>query len=317
MLVLTLVIGGAAAPATAAERTGTRDIAVISSTRSGEEVRLYAQDTTDGGLCLDVVVAGSDERSDVTCARPPATPEGDLRPRVLTVGTSTIVYGAVSARTARLELTLYRRRAVQVRTHVAREYVGRHRDGARFYARALPAGAVIAATRALDFFGRTRAALDLNLLALPPARGRATITGLADELGRPSALVALDTRVLTDSGQRRRALCVGLRRRRLAPVPGRAVCSTSPRRVDVRYVGDCTSGRSVYYGFAPPVVRRARAVLADGSTRDMRMLRLPRRLGHRTRALLLELGAGSVRRVEALGAGGETLTTVRLAGGGC
>jgi hypothetical protein len=235
----------------------------------------------------------------------------------MTVGTSTIVYGAVTARTARLELSLYRRRPVQLQTNQAREYAGRHSTGTRFYAYALRSRAVIAAVRAIDFRGRTRAAVDLNLLALPPVNGRATLTRLPDELGRRSELVALDTRVLGRSTTRRRALCVGLRLRRLAPVPGRAVCSTSPRRVDVRFVGDCSSGRSVYYGFAPAAVRRARAVLDDGSTRNMRRLRVPARLGHRTRALLLELPRGTVRRIDAIGANGETLTTVNLSGSSC
>ena len=315
-LTLALVLG--ATPAAAAERTGSRDLAVVSGTPSGDEVRLFAQDTTEGGLCLDISV-GSYSRADGLCAPPPASARNGLRPRLLPYGRSTIVYGAVSGDTAHLELTLSKGRPVRLTTVRGRDYRGTH--DVRFYAYAMRSGVVIAATRALDASGRGLAADDVNELALPALNGRARLRRVRDELRLPSWLVALDTRLLAPTparpDHRRRGLCVGLQRVRRAPVAGRALCTTSSRRVDIPVAADCTTHRSVFYGFAPGAVRHARAVLTDGSVRRVRLLALPRRLHRATRAMLLELDGGSVQRIDAIGARGETLATITLNGGGC
>src|SRR4051794_3458018 len=53
-LALTLALALGTTPAAAAQRTGSRDLAVVSGTAAGEEVQLYAQDTMEDGLCLDI-----------------------------------------------------------------------------------------------------------------------------------------------------------------------------------------------------------------------------------------------------------------------
>jgi hypothetical protein len=318
-LALTLALALLAAPVGAAERTGSRALAVVSGTSAGEEVQLYAQDTKDGGLCLDITV-GATTNTDALCGRPSTGPRFDLRPRVLAMGSSTIVYGAVSPRTAVLELTLWSGRPVRLQTSRGRDYDGRH--DVRFYAYALRSRAVIAATRALDANGRGLAAADLNKLALPPLNGRVNLRRLPDELRKPSFLVASDTRLLSPTAarpdRRRRGVCVGLRQVGLPPVAGRAVCTTLPRRLDIQFSTDCTTHRSIFYGFAPGAVRRARAILTDGSSRRVTLLRMPRQLHRTTRAMLLVLqGGATVDRIEGLGSNGEPLATIRLDGGGC
>ena len=318
ILFLTLALAVLAAPAGAAERTGSRDLAVVSGTSAGAEVQLYAQDTTEGGLCLDVTV-GPAARVDGLCSPPPASPREDLVPRMFTAGETTVVYGAVSRRTAVLELTLSKGRPVRLATQRGRDYTGRH--DVRFYAYAMRSGIVIAATRAIGEEGRALAAADHNKLALPAFKGRAGLMRVPDELGKPSRIVALDTKLLapTESwpDRRLRGVCVGLQRVGLAPVAGRAVCSTSSRRLDVMFSADCTSHRSVFYGFAPGAVRRARAVMMDGSVRKVRLIALPRRLRRSTQAMVLVLQGGLVDRIEGLGAKGEPLATIQLGGGGC
>src|SRR3954447_5983186 len=99
-----------AAPAAAAERIGTPVTAVESG-----DVSLHVQDTTSGGVCLDLT-AGGEQRRDTICSRPSTRARDDLRPRTLALGASTIVYGAVSRGTAILELTLSRGRPVRLLT---------------------------------------------------------------------------------------------------------------------------------------------------------------------------------------------------------
>src|SRR4051794_21064375 len=99
-----------AAPAAAAERIGTPVTAVESG-----DVSLRVQDTTSGGVCLDLT-AGSEQRRDTICSRPSTRARDDLRPRTLVLADSTIVYGAVSRGTAILELTLSRGRPVRLLT---------------------------------------------------------------------------------------------------------------------------------------------------------------------------------------------------------
>jgi hypothetical protein len=312
VLPLTLVLALTADAAGAAQRTGNPVLAATGSTPDGRQLRLYAQDTDTGGLCLDV-----ETQRDQVCAKPPAAAVDDLRPRTLTLDGATVVYGAVTAATDTLELTLSTGRPVRLRTQKG-QTTGSH----RFYIAALRGAPVIAATAALDDEGDTRAALDLNLLALPPFKGRATVAFVRDELNRPSDVVALDTKILAptqaDPGRRKRALCVGLKRRDLpTPIAGRAVCATRTNRLDVRFAADCTTGRSVYYGFAPSVVRRARAILADGSVRAVALKRIPKRLGHRARAVVLELPGAIARQIRAYDSRGRRIATVRLVGGDC
>jgi hypothetical protein len=286
----------------------------------GTTVRLLAQDSSTGGLCLDVAI-GETVHQDGSCSRPSSSSAEDVRPRLLRTGGFTVVFGAVTRATTTVELTLSSGARARVRTHRGRDYRGAWAERVRFYAATLSGAPAIAAVRALDSQGRARAAADLNPLALPPVRGRAVLARLDDEQGRAAELLAVDTRVLVPTRSRRdrrvRALCVGLRSPASSAATGRAICATRPSRVEVRFTANCATGRTIIYGLAPSVIRRADVVLAGGSRRRVRVITVPGRLGHNSRALVATLQSGTAETVELSDAHGRRAATVRLAGGEC
>jgi hypothetical protein len=314
LAVVSLLALGAAVPALGAGRTGAPATVAHTTTVDGIAADLQVQDTSSGGLCLDLSLAGA-VRADPSCVAPPSTPEGDVQPRQVRAGSALIVYGAVSAGTRAVRLTLPAGRARTVATVAPSTYGGAFAGRVRFYLAALAAPAVGAAT-ALDAAGRPLASRDLNPMALPPLHLRRDVARLHDEIGRAARLVALDAAVLVrQPDARRRAVCVGIKPAGSATaLPGRSLCVTKSTRVDLRFAADCQSGRTVLYGVVPAVVRRMSVFLSGGSRRTMRLVALPRRISS-ARAVLLELAAGTPDSVVAYGAGGRRLATVRLAPG--
>jgi hypothetical protein len=320
-----LFIAVFAAPAAGAiaapPRTGAPATAVETQAPGGATVRLLAQDAATGGLCLDVAVDQT-VREDGVCPRPSQTAADDLRPRLVRAGGHTVLYGAVSNATATVELTLSTGRRVRAATQRGRDYRGAWAARVRFYVAAVAGEPTVAAVRALDARGRTRAAADVNRLALPPRRGRAVLASVVDETGHAAELLALDTRILTPTrsrpDRRTRALCVGLRSREpSSSATGRAICTTRPRQLEVRFAADCGTGRTILYGVVPSIVRRVDVVLAGGAQRRMRVIAVPRRLGHRSRGVVLVLERGSAESVIGYDARGRRLATIQLAGGEC
>ena len=318
-IILGLLTALALAPAASASDRGA--LAATAEHPDGSSVRVFASDAPANGVCLDIEAAGQGGH-DAACMPPSTTAATAVRGVRLARFTgstpATVAFGAVTGRTRTLEITFDRGRAVRVPAAPALEYTGAQASTARFYAVAVAGSRSVAAVRAFDASGRALAAADVSPMLLPARRGSAVLTQLQDEHNAPSSLVALDTRILSptrsDVDRRVRALCVGLKTRQAPPV-GRAVCIRKDSQVEVRFAGDCAQGRVLMYGVLPSLVRRAVAVLDNGQRRTVRLFKLPRYLGHRSKGLLLQQpGTVGFRALDAYSRTGRKLATVRLNG---
>jgi hypothetical protein len=317
--VAALVAAGtpAASAGAAVQRTGEPAMVAQSSGPGDATVALTAQDAALNGLCLDASYAGL-TAVDPVCSAPSAGAAGDLAPKTLRTSGATVFYGAVSAGTRRVDLVLSNRTIVQAPTTDGRSYGGVHAGRLRFYAVAVKGSPALGGVAARDEDGEARAARDVNPLALPPLRHRATLARVRDEAGKRAAFVVTAARILAPTraypGRRRPGLCAGLR---AGDVSGRAVCVRGGNRLEMRFSGSCKTGRQIVYGVAPSRVRRATAVLADGGRRAMRVRSVPRRVGRRGSTLLLEIASGEAKAVLAYDAAGRRVATATLSGAGC
>jgi hypothetical protein len=303
----------------AGDRSGDPVTVVTTPAPGGSTVDLRVQDTSGGGLCLDVVTDGM-LHADAACLAPPSSAAGDVQPHVLRLDGYEVVYGATTTGTTRVRLSFASRTVTTTTTRSS--YAGDYAGRVRFYAVALAHAPAIGSVTALASDGTARAARDLNQLALPANKGRASLASLTDEVGEPATLLALDTRILAPQparpDRRKRALCLGVRQQGdSAPLPGRSLCTVKRTRVDVRFSASCDTGRTVVYGIAPLLIHRAAAVFADGSQRNLRLITVPKRLGHRSRAVLLTVSGASPSSVLGYDARGRVIATVRLSGGSC
>jgi hypothetical protein len=295
--VCTAFLGALTPIAAAAERTGQAATVVTAGTLS-----VAAQPTAEGGVCLDVTRDGA-TTADALCPRPSA-----LGLRTLRLADATVFFGATTAATRRVDLTLGRR-TLRLPTRAASGFAG------RFYAIAVDGAPAVGAITARGRHGRVRAARDLDPLALPRLGARWVAGTVADELERPSEVVVSATRLLVSKhGRRRPALCAGLR---TEGVTGRAVCARKATRLEFRFAASCDTGRELLYGLAPAFVRSASAVLEDGSRRAVDVHRVPRKVRRAGSVLVAQVPNGRVKTVLVYDRRGTRVGSAKLSGGAC
>lgn len=305
----------ALAPATAAAQTPT----LQSTTPDDRAVALYVRDSGDL-RCLSVAVGGEAPRRSAPCAAAPRNVHEDARGlRVVYRATPeklAIIYGLVSSDTKSLKVRLGDGRLITIKPS----------GGA--YLRVLGGRAPVAAINALDARGVPRGAFDFDPRAVRFERGPFTLLSVPDERGNRGLLTAF-TALLYRERSTRRALhaCVAVSARRQVPAAfiepgysGGAACTTSTRRLVVKYAAGCEAKRVLLYGIAPTAVRTLTLVTESGRRIPARTARFTRQLKRSGRAFVISVpDPGRLARLDAFARDGQRIASVPLSavGSGC
>jgi hypothetical protein len=146
-----------------------------------------------------------------------------------------------------------------------------------------------------------------------------------DERGRRATVVGFAARIYRErSTSRPLQGCMGIVRRGAAPssnlepgYPGGSACTTSERRVVVRFAAGCESKRLLLYGIVPTAVTRLRLITEKGERHNVELARFPRPMRHSGRAFVFSApDPGAVARMEAYARSGERIASLPLSGVG-
>lgn len=299
----------AIAPAGAQEPTTVR-----AQAPGGEPVTLTVRDS-GGTRCMTITFADEPSRRTAACTPPPDDPHDDARAlRAVYRGTPqklTILYGTASSRTAELKVRLGDGRLETIRPD--------RQTGA--YLRILTGRPAVATVNAHDASGALIGAADPDPRAVETVRGPFALMRTRDERGRRATVTAFAARIYRDRSTRRPLqACMAIGRRGAAPrsnvepgYPGGSACTTSRRRITVRYTAGCSSRRILLYGIVPTAVARLRLITASGRRLNVATARFPARLRHPARAFVFSgRDPGGLSRMEAYSARGARLASLPL-----
>lgn len=290
-------------------------------TPGGRTVTLTVRDS-GGQRCLSITFAGEVARRTSPCSAPPKDAHDDalaLR-AVYRVDPErvSILYGTASRATRELKIRLGDGRLETIRPD--------RRTGA--YVRVISGRPPVATVNAHDASGALRGAADLDPRAVKPIRGPFALMRTRDERGRRATVTGFTARIYRErSTSRPLQACMGIGRRGAAPsdnlepgYPGGSACTTSRRRVVVRYAAGCATKRLLLYGIVPKPVTRLRLITNSGQRHDVPMALFPRAMRHPGRAFVFSApDPGGLSRLEAYARNGERLASLPLSaiGSGC
>lgn len=315
------LVAAAAVALVVAPATAQQPVTVSAQAPGGETVTLTVRDS--GGLrCLSITFADEVSRRTAACVAPPDDAHDDARglhalyratPQKLT-----ILHGTVSSRTKQLKVRLGDGRLEVIRPDP--------RTGA--YLHVITGRPPVATVNAHDASGALRGGADLDPRAVEPVRGPFRLMRTRDERGRRAVVTAFAARIYRDRSTRRPLqACMGIGRRGGVPssnvepgYAGGSACTTSKRRVTVRYAAGCASKRILLYGIVPSAVTGLRLIAADGRRLNVEMARFPRKLRHPGRAFVFSgRDPRGLSRLDAYGRSGERLASLPLSaiGSGC
>ena len=293
-------------------------VTVTDKTPDGRTVTLTVREA-GGQRCLSITHADEGARRTAPCAAPPKSAYEDARGlRAVYRGDPekvTILYGTVSDGTRELKIRLGDGRLVAIRPD--------RRTGA--YVRVISGRPPVATVNAHDASGALRGAADLDPRAVEAVRGPLSLMRTRDERGRRATVTGFVARIYREGSiSRPRQACMGVVRRGSAPTshaePGYAggsACTTSRRRVIVRFAAGCESRRLLLYGIVPTAVTRLRVITEKGARLNAELARFPRKLRHPVRAFVLSApDPGQITRMEAYARDGKRLASLPLSGVG-
>jgi hypothetical protein len=315
-------LGIAAAAATAALATAPavaqNPTTVSAKTPEGRTVTLTVRDS-GGSRCQSITFADEAARRTSACAPPAKDGHDDARAvhAVYRVAPEriTILYGSVSGATRELKIRLGDGRLEAIRPD---------RDSGAFL-RVISGRPAVATVNAHDAKDALIGAADVDPRAVEPRRGPFALFRTRDERGQRVTVTAFTARIFRDrSTSRPLQACMGIGRRGSAPTsniePGYAggsACTTSRRRVIVRYAAGCSAKRLILYGIVPTAVARLQLLTAAGARLPVQMERFPRALRHSGRAFVYSApNPGQVTRLEAFARSGDRLASLALGGVG-
>jgi hypothetical protein len=306
-----------AAPAAAAAQ----DASLTANTPQGRPVLLNVRDS--GGLrCLSTKVGDEPVRRTSPCVAAPRNADEDARSlHVVYKGTPerlAIIHGTASSQSSTLRVTMRDGRRVLVRPQGP--------NGA--YLRVVTGRPPIATVHALDRRGAVRGAADFDPRAVRPSRGPYRLRRTTDEHGALADLTAFTAKLYLDNSTRRQLhTCVGVSTRSRIPrsdiepgYPGGSACTTSSRRVKVKFAASCEARRILVFGIAPTAVSRLTLVAASGKRFAAITARFTPLLKRSGRAFVFSLpDPGAIDRLEAYDRRGRRLVSLALstAGSGC
>ena len=287
-------------------------------TPGGRTVVLTVRDN-GGQRCMSITLADGAARRTAPCTAPPQDAHDDAAGlRVVYRGAPekiTILYGTVSGQTRLLKIRMGDGRLVQIRPN--------RRTGA--YVRVISGRPAAATVNAHDASGAVRGAADIDPRAVEPVRGPFALMRTRDERGRRATVIGFSARIYRErSTSRPVQACMGIARRGAVPssnlepgYPGGSACTTSTRRVVVRYAAGCRTRRLLLYGIVPTAVAQLRLITANGQRLGVPLAKFPRRMRHRGRAFVFSApDPGNVTRLEAYARSGDRLASLALSGVG-
>ncbi len=309
----TAAIAASMAPAAAAQ-----DAQLQAQTPQGRSVTLNVR--ASGSLrCMTVAIDGETPRRTAPCETPSTSPARDVRALHVVYRSAperlAILYGIASARTAELHVTFADGRGAVLRPQTSE----------RAYLLPLAGRARVTRVLAYDNRGTLQGAFDYDPRGVPAARGPFTLFGTTDERGGRALVTAFTARLYRENSTRRALhACMAISARRDIPTPnaepgysGGFACTTSRRRILVRYAAGCDARRLLLYGLAPTAVRRLTLITGAGERLPVRMSAFPRRMRRSGRAFVVSRrDLGRLARLDAYDAKGERLASVSLSGTG-
>ena len=289
-------------------------VSMTTKTPQGRTVTLTVRDN-GGERCLSITFADEGPHRSAPCLAPPKDAHDDAR-GLRAVYRSTpervaILYGTVSSATAVLKVRMGDGRLEAIRPD--RTY------GA--YLRVIGGRPPVATVNAHDASGALRGAADFDARAVQPARGPFALMRTRDERGGRATVTAFTARIYRERSTRRPLhACMGVVRRGAAPsqnlepgFPGGWACTTSERRVLVRFSAGCGTRRLLLFGIVPAPVTRLRLITAAGARHDVPMARFPGKLRHPGRAFALSVpDPGPLSSLEAYARNGKRLVSLPL-----
>ena len=293
-------------------------VTVTDTTPDGRTVTLTVRDN-GGQRCLSITHADESARRTAPCTAPPKDGHDDaLGLRTVYRGDPekiSILYGTVSDRTRELKVRLGDGRLRVIRPN--------RRTGA--YVHVISGRPPVATVNAHAPGGALIGAADLDPRAVEPLRGPFSLKRTRDERGRRATVVGFAARIYRErSLSRPLQACMGIVRRGSAPTsnaepgyPGGSACTTSKRRIIVRFAAGCETKRLLLYGIVPTAVARLRVITARGARLNVDLARFPRRMRHPGRAFVLSApDPGQITRMEAYARDGERIASLPLSGVG-
>jgi hypothetical protein len=293
-------------------------VTVSAKTPGGRTVTLTVRDS-GGQRCLSLTHAEEAPRRTAPCTAPPKDAHDDARglgavyrgdPEKIA-----ILYGTVSGQTRELKVRLGDGRLLEIRPN--------RRTGA--YLRVISGRPAVATVNAHDASGALRGAADLDPRAVEPIRGPFSLMRTQDERGRRATVTGFAARIYRErSISRPLQACMGIVRRGSPPTsnvePGYAggtACTTSTRRLIVRFAAGCESRRLLLFGIVPTAVARLRLITANGARHAVALARFPRAMRHPGRAFVFSAtDPGQLTRLEAYARSGERIASLPLEGVG-
>jgi hypothetical protein len=304
----------ATAPAVAQNPT-----TVTAQTPGGRQVTLTVRDS-GGSRCLTITFAAEASRRTSACAPPPKDAHDDARAVHAVYRADperiSILHGTVSKETRQLKIRLGDGRLEVIRPD---------RDTGAFL-HVISGRPAVATVNAHDAKGEIRGAADVDPRAVEPVRGPYPLFRTRDERGGRATVTVFRARIFRErSTSRPQQTCMGIGRRGAAPTsniePGYAggsACTTSTRRVIVRYAAGCSAKRLILFGLVPTAVAELRLITAAGNRLPVQLERFPRALRHRGRAFVFSAPnpPSQLTRMEAYARNGDRLASLPLSGVG-
>ena len=292
-------------------------LTVRAKSPDGRAVTLTVRDS-GGSRCLSITYADDPARRTAPCAPPPKDFHDDAR-AVRAVYRAvperiTILYGTATKATRQLKLRMGDGRLVVIRPRASGAYL-----------KVITGRPPVATVNAHDRAGRVRGAADADPRAVEPIRGPFPLMRTRDERGRRATATAFAARIYRERSTRRPLqACIGIGRRGAAPssnlepgYPGGSACTTSERRVIVRYAAGCAAKRLILYGIVPTAVTRLQLITARGERHSVRLERFPRKLRHRGRGFVFsDRNPGQVTSLDAYARSGDRIASLPLSGVG-
>lgn len=307
------IVALVAAPAAHAQVTQLQ-----AQTPGDRPVTLNARESS-GLYCLSVAVGDETPRRTSPCAGRPPTAQADVRALHVVYRATPeklgVLHGVLSDATAELRITL----------SDGREEIVRPQGAPRAYLHVFSGRARVAGVRAFDRAGRLRGAYDFDPRGVRPVRGPFTLFSTRDERNAPARVTAFTANLFGENSLSRRLhACMAVSAARDEPAsgvePGYSggfACTTSRRRILVRYANGCPARRMLLYGMAPSAVRRLTLITAAGARLPVKMASFPGRMRRSGRAFVVSRpDPGRLSRLEAYGSDGERLASLALSGTG-